>query len=93
MNLLILGKGKTGSLVAEVAGERGHKVSALDSKDNADSHGLTGESLSGVDAVIDFTNPEAVLQRVALKGATWPSPPTSATSSASSWSVTSARGI
>jgi len=64
LNLLILGKGKTGSLVAEVAGERGHKVSALDSKDNADSHGLTGESLSGVDAVIDFTNPEAVLKNI-----------------------------
>ena len=29
MNLLILGRGKTGSLVAEVARERGHQVTLL----------------------------------------------------------------
>ena len=64
MSLLILGKGKTGSLVAEVARERGHKVSVLDSKDNAEARALTRESLNGVDAVIDFTMPEAVLKNV-----------------------------
>ena len=64
MSLLILGKGKTGSLVAEVARERGHEVSVLDSKDNAEARALTRESLNGVDAVIDFTTPEAVLKNV-----------------------------
>jgi 4-hydroxy-tetrahydrodipicolinate reductase len=64
LSLLILGKGKTGSLVAEVARERGHKVSVLDSKDNAEARALTRESLNGVDAVIDFTMPEAVLKNV-----------------------------
>jgi len=64
LSLLILGKGKTGSLVAEVARERGHKVSVLDSKDNAEARALTRESLNGVDAVIDFTTPEAVLKNV-----------------------------
>jgi 4-hydroxy-tetrahydrodipicolinate reductase len=64
LSLLILGKGKTGSLVAEVARERGHKVSVLDSKDNAEARALTRESLNGVDAVIDFTTPGAVLKNV-----------------------------
>jgi Trk K+ transport system NAD-binding subunit len=30
MHLLVLGKGKTGSLVAQIARERGHQVSAVD---------------------------------------------------------------
>jgi 4-hydroxy-tetrahydrodipicolinate reductase len=64
LSLLILGKGKTGSLVAEVARDRSHKVSVLDSKDNAEARALTRESLNGVDAVIDFTAPEAVLKNV-----------------------------
>ena len=65
MNLLILGKGKTGSLVTEVARERGHNVRMLDSKENAECRGLTQESLREIDAVIDFTNPEAVLKNIA----------------------------
>ena len=64
MNLLILGKGKTGSLVADVARERGHSIHVLDSKENAEARGLTGESLKNVDAVIDFTNPEAILKNI-----------------------------
>ncbi len=34
MLILVLGKGKTGSLVAEVARERGHSVRALDITEN-----------------------------------------------------------
>ena len=34
MLILVLGKGKTGSLVAEVARERGHGVRALDINEN-----------------------------------------------------------
>jgi len=65
MNLLLLGKGKTGSLVAEVARERGHQVRALASSDNPGSAALSRENLRGVDVVIDFTTPKAVLENIA----------------------------
>jgi len=64
MNLLLLGKGKTGSLVAEVAQERRHNVQVLTSAENQNGIGLTAEHLRRVDAVIDFTNPEAVLHNM-----------------------------
>jgi 4-hydroxy-tetrahydrodipicolinate reductase len=64
MQLLILGKGKTGSLVAEVARERGHAVRALDINDNRDASALTAASLKGVDVVIDFTAAEAAVQNM-----------------------------
>ncbi len=61
MRLLVLGRGKTGSLVAEIGRERGHVVSVLGSVDNRGAGALTPEFLSGFDAVVDFTTPEAVL--------------------------------
>jgi len=61
MNLLILGKGKTGALVAEVATERRHHVRALDEFENSNAKALTPELLAGFDAVIDFTVPAAVV--------------------------------
>lgn len=64
MNLLILGKGKTGSLVAEIAGERGHNVRALSGKENPESGSITPELVKDIDAVIDFTTPEAVLKNI-----------------------------
>jgi len=64
MNFLVLGKGKTGSLVAEIAIERGHSVRSLDVTENQNGEGLTAASLSGVDAVIDFTAPEAAVQNM-----------------------------
>jgi 4-hydroxy-tetrahydrodipicolinate reductase len=65
MKLLVLGKGKTGSLVAEVAREGGHQVSVLDSASNRDASGLTAEALRPIDVVIDFTTPQAVLANIA----------------------------
>jgi len=64
MLFLILGKGKTGSLVAEVAQERGHSVRALDITENEQASALTAENLAGVDAVIDFTAPEAAVENI-----------------------------
>ena len=61
MNLLILGCGKTGSLVAEVARERRHHVRTLDVDENADARALTPAFLSPFDVAIDFTTPAAVL--------------------------------
>jgi 4-hydroxy-tetrahydrodipicolinate reductase len=64
VNLLILGRGKTGSLVAQVARERGHEVTLLGAADNARATALTAEKLTHVDAVIDFTIPQAVLANI-----------------------------
>jgi 4-hydroxy-tetrahydrodipicolinate reductase len=64
MLLLVLGKGKTGSLVAEVARERGHGVRVLDFKENQHASALTAPNLAGVDAVIDFTTPEAAVENM-----------------------------
>lgn len=64
MKLLILGKGKTGSLVAEVARERGHNVRVLDSKENPGGAAIIAELVKDLDAVIDFTTPEAVLKNI-----------------------------
>ena len=61
MHLLILGRGKTGSLVAEVAAERRHHVRAIDETENANARALTTEFLSPFDVVIDFTTPDAVV--------------------------------
>jgi 4-hydroxy-tetrahydrodipicolinate reductase len=64
VNLLILGRGKTGMLVAEVARERGHEITLLGAVDNARAMALTSEKLAGVDAVVDFTTPQAVLGNI-----------------------------
>lgn len=64
MNLVILGKGKTGSLVADVARSRGHQVSALDEMDNPNASALTAELVRTVDVFIDFTMPNAALENM-----------------------------
>jgi 4-hydroxy-tetrahydrodipicolinate reductase len=64
MLFLILGKGKTGSLVAEIARERGHGVRALDVTENQHASALTAPNLAGVDAVIDFTKPESAVENI-----------------------------
>ena len=64
MLILVLGKGKTGSLVAEVARERGHGVRALDIDDNPHAAALTAPNLAGVDVVVDFTAPEAAAENI-----------------------------
>ncbi len=64
MLILVLGKGKTGSLVAEVARERGHSVRALDINENEHASALTAPTLAGVDVVIDFTAPEAAAENM-----------------------------
>jgi 4-hydroxy-tetrahydrodipicolinate reductase len=61
MRILVLGVGKTGKLVAEVAAERGHSVHVLDAKENKDAAALTAPFVTGFDVVIDFTTPEAVV--------------------------------
>lgn len=65
MNILVLGKGKTGALVAEIARERGHEVRAAGATDNVGGKALTRDALANVDVVIDFTTPHAILENIA----------------------------
>jgi 4-hydroxy-tetrahydrodipicolinate reductase len=64
MNIVVLGRGKTGSLVAQLAQERGYNVTAFGSKENADAAALTRDKLAGVDVVIDFTTPQSVVANI-----------------------------
>jgi 4-hydroxy-tetrahydrodipicolinate reductase len=64
MNLLILGYGKTGSLVAEVAGQRRHHVRVAGAAENAGGAALTAEKLHDIDVVIDFTTPSSVISNI-----------------------------
>jgi 4-hydroxy-tetrahydrodipicolinate reductase len=64
MKVLLLGAGKTGSLVAEVARERSHVVTVLRSADNAHGSALTRELLTPIDVVVDFTTPDCVLENI-----------------------------
>lgn len=64
MRILVLGQGKTGKLVAEVAAERGHGVHVLDERENQNATALTPPFVTGFDVVIDFTTPEAVVQNM-----------------------------
>ncbi len=64
MNLFLLGRGKTGSVVAEVAAERKHHVHVAGSTENSAGAPLTPENLRGIDAVIDFTAPHCVLGNI-----------------------------
>lgn len=64
MRLLVLGRGKTGALVAEVATERGHEVRSLAGQENPDGRALTPDLLKQVDVAIDFTTPHAVIANI-----------------------------
>jgi len=64
MRILLLGTGKTGSLVAEVARQRGHAVETLRSADNRQASALTNDRLSSIDTIIDFTTPHCVLENI-----------------------------
>jgi 4-hydroxy-tetrahydrodipicolinate reductase len=64
MNLLILGRGKTGSLVADVARERKHHVEVAASKENAACTALSEDKLGDITVVIDFTAPHCVVANI-----------------------------
>lgn len=64
MRMLILGQGKTGRVVTEIARERGHSVQTLEERENQNAGSLTAPTLASFDAIIDFTTPEAVVQNL-----------------------------
>ena len=64
MKLLVLGQGKTGALVAEIAAARGHQVRSMSGSENPGGRGLTLELLRQTDVAIDFTTPQAVIPNI-----------------------------
>jgi 4-hydroxy-tetrahydrodipicolinate reductase len=64
MHLLILGRGKTGSLVEEVAAARKHKVRVAGAAENAGCAALTADKLLDIDGVIDFSTPHCVIANI-----------------------------
>ena len=64
MRFVLLGAGKTGALVAEIAGTRGHSCEIIEVTENRNGVALTKQRLAGIDAVIDFTTPDAVMTNI-----------------------------
>jgi 4-hydroxy-tetrahydrodipicolinate reductase len=61
MIFLVLGRGKTGQVVADVANQRGHSVRVIGEEENANASALTAPMLAQFDVVVDFTTPQAVM--------------------------------
>ena len=65
MNLAIVGYGKMGHLVEELAPQYGFSVPVrLDITDNPDGAGITAERFKGVDVAVEFSMPSAVAPNI-----------------------------
>jgi 4-hydroxy-tetrahydrodipicolinate reductase len=65
MNLAIVGYGKMGRLIAELAPEYGASVGlTLDEFNNADFSGITEANFRGIDVALEFSIPSAVVTNV-----------------------------
>jgi 4-hydroxy-tetrahydrodipicolinate reductase len=65
LNLALLGYGKMGKTLAQLAPQRGFNVRlVMDIEANAEGRGITPESFQGVDVCVDFTAPQAALANI-----------------------------
>ena len=64
MKFVLLGAGKTGAVVAEIAASLGHSCEIIEVAENRNGSALTRQRLAGIDAVIDFTTPDAVMTNI-----------------------------
>ena len=65
MNLAIVGHGKMGRLIDQLAPQYGFDVKLrLDVDNNANFEGLTKENFRGIDAAVEFSNPAAALETI-----------------------------
>jgi 4-hydroxy-tetrahydrodipicolinate reductase len=65
MNLAIVGYGKMGHLVKELAPQYGFAVPLkLDIEDNQGGAGITAERFRGIDVAVEFSTPSTVVQNV-----------------------------
>jgi len=66
MNLAIVGYGKMGKLIEQLAPEYGFEVKLrLDVDNNANFEGLTKENFRGIDAAVEFSTPTAAVENIA----------------------------
>ncbi len=66
LNLALLGYGKMGKAIAQLAPQRGFQVRLiLTSKSNAQGSGINRENFQGIHVCVDFTTPAAVVDNVA----------------------------
>src|SRR5437016_6731911 len=65
INLALLGHGKMGRAIAELAPERGFNVRLiLTAESNRESNGISKANFDGVDVALDFTAPAAAVENV-----------------------------
>lgn len=65
IQLLLLGHGRMGRAIEQLAPARGfHIAGALTVETNAGGEGLTAAAMQGADVLVDFTQPEAVLENI-----------------------------
>ena len=64
MKLLVLGRGKTGSLVADQARHRKHNVRVAGAAENKACEALAADQLRDIDVIIDFTAPSCVVSHI-----------------------------
>jgi 4-hydroxy-tetrahydrodipicolinate reductase len=65
MNLAIVGYGKMGRLIEQLAPEYGASVAlTLDEFNNVDGCGITAEAFGGIDVAVEFSIPSAVVANV-----------------------------
>ncbi|AMQ56081.1 4-hydroxy-tetrahydrodipicolinate reductase [Algoriphagus sanaruensis] len=62
MNILILGYGKMGKIISEIAETRGHTIAAKINIDNR--HELDQLDPKAIDAAIEFSQPEAAIENI-----------------------------
>ncbi len=65
MNLAIVGYGKMGKLIDQLAPEYGFDVKLrLDINNNADFQGLTHENFRSIDAAVEFSTPASAMENI-----------------------------
>ncbi|HMP32428.1 MAG TPA: dihydrodipicolinate reductase C-terminal domain-containing protein, partial [Saprospiraceae bacterium] len=62
MNIAIIGYGKMGKMIEQVALERGHQIGLIIGENNLED--FTDENLQRIDAAIEFTMPESAVANI-----------------------------
>ena len=62
MNIALIGYGRMGHEIEEIAIKRGHTIKLIIDLDN--SSDLNPENLTGIDAAIEFSSPESALRNI-----------------------------
>jgi 4-hydroxy-tetrahydrodipicolinate reductase len=65
MRIAIVGHGKMGKAIADLAKERGHEIHTVVNRlENAGGRALTADRLGGADVALEFTRPESAVPNI-----------------------------